>query len=297
MKRLALLVLASLLFEGCAHSNILLSYSLKGVNRGAAGWAGTSSGSWGEFRASWEYESYSKRLNLVLEGHSWLSVFGDPEKWDNWWIATDQFVVESDTLGGIVVDGIRSDAPVTHVRLRPKQRANAPHVYADLRGFSDDLKIEVLEGDRRRAPTPSEDAWLRKQVTLKRDRPESRPPAAILEKGESGWWIDRLPEPEGRSCRIVIDAKRAIEESYKSAGSYPAAGAETLFNALFRPDRRGDPFIRHLEQRGAVKEGRIVDGYGRPLVYRRELATDFICYSLGEDGEDQGGAWDDIRPR
>jgi tetratricopeptide (TPR) repeat protein len=88
---------------------------------------------------------------------------------------------------------------------------------------------------------------------------------------------------------LLESVKAALRQYLDDKGAYPASGIETLASEL---GPKGNDSLR-LPADQTDSRGRILDGWGRPLVYRR---TDggFRLYSLGPDGRDDDGAGDDI---
>jgi len=85
--------------------------------------------------------------------------------------------------------------------------------------------------------------------------------------------------------------KGAIRQYADDRGTYPASGIEALAAAL--GPKGADSLQLTAEQTDS--RGRILDDWGRPLVYRRTDDGGFRLYSLGPDGRDDDGAGDDVQ--
>lgn len=96
--------------------------------------------------------------------------------------------------------------------------------------------------------------------------------------------------PEARTTIAFLDIlKKGLRDYRDERGNYPDSGVANLAREL---GPRGSDSVK-LTAGQTDKEGRILDGWGRPLIYRR---TDegFRLYSTGPDGRDDGGSRDDV---
>jgi hypothetical protein len=97
---------------------------------------------------------------------------------------------------------------------------------------------------------------------------------------------------EARVTIAILDVlKRALREYLNDHPSYPESGIEKAFKEL-GPNGSGS-LVLSSEQ--VDRQGRILDGWGRSLVYRRTDDGGFRLYSLGPDGRDDDGSGDDIQ--
>ena len=74
----------------------------------------------------------------------------------------------------------------------------------------------------------------------------------------------------------------------------PEGGVEVLTSTVAPTGEAGALAADALALADRVRDGRLIDGYGRPFVYTREDARQARIYSLGRNGRDDGGAGDDV---
>jgi hypothetical protein len=75
-------------------------------------------------------------------------------------------------------------------------------------------------------------------------------------------------------------------------GKYPESGNLNLVKGL----STGQTAVVTFDSTFLDQEGRILDAWGRPLVYRNTGSGTYLLYSVGSNGQDEGGAGDDIQP-
>lgn len=94
------------------------------------------------------------------------------------------------------------------------------------------------------------------------------------------------------SSKNLLDAlKSALEMYQRDKGTYPPSGSVSLSKALAREGVEG--YVK-LPKTFFDKEGRILDEWGRPLVYTRLAPNQYLLYSVGPNGKDETGTGDDI---
>lgn len=112
-----------------------------------------------------------------------------------------------------------------------------------------------------------------------------------------------LPDDRAGRCKRLIDGLVLATQAYDDAtGAYPPSGNASLVGAL---SRKREGAVNFAFPAGTLDaEGRVVDPWGRPLVYINNLDgtapagwprfEPFGIYSLGPDGRDGQGSGDDV---
>ncbi|HWA98700.1 MAG TPA: type II secretion system protein GspG, partial [Pirellulales bacterium] len=98
--------------------------------------------------------------------------------------------------------------------------------------------------------------------------------------------------PQTQSTIALLDTiKQALRQYMDDRATYPESGIENLLKAL-GPEGTG---TLALAAGQTDRLGRIVDGWGRPLVYKRTEEGGFRLYSVGPNGRDEDGGGDDVQ--
>ncbi len=126
-----------------------------------------------------------------------------------------------------------------------------------------------------------------------------------LIKQKDGEWITVIGYPAGgkyervwyRSERKPVSKPSLVLETGKYMLEVAEALEKHIRDNLFAPEDGIDNLVKALTTQRQDGRGP-VDAWGRPLVFTRsENKKEGTLYSLGPDGEDQNGQYDDIRIR
>ncbi|MFQ6112264.1 MAG: type II secretion system protein GspG [Nitrospinota bacterium] len=199
-----------------------------------------------------------------------------------------------------------ASAPATALSTVEAKEQRLVVIIVDWARVRRELRAEPVSGpDRKAMQERSRLLSMSAQRLVKELRPEfmSDPPAPTREVFRYVLSLARKYRPEEEASlqsefdhflveetKTLLNTLRAGLENYLAdRAEYPKPENLPLSKAI------SSTYVR-LPETLFDQAGRIIDYWGRPIVYRSMGPHEYVLYSIGPNGKDEGGQGDDVKP-